>query len=211
MLSNSFVTLALAAASAFAAPTRDSRLDVSLLVVYNPEITAPVAKQQWCIGSTVNVTWDASDIPSDAFENTGKILLGYGGDEYNLHLDVDHPLATGFLLRSEFTSITVPDVEPRDNYMVVVMGDSGNTSPEFSISRCDDGEDETPEGEEGPEAEEPEEEEEDSDDEDSSDGESSDGEESDSDGEESDDEDSDDGESEEEEAPDAEESASAER
>lgn len=140
MLSNSFVTLALAAASAFAAPTRDSRLDVSLLVVYNPEITAPVAKQQWCIGSTVNVTWDASDIPSDAFENTGKILLGYGGDEYNLHLDVgmcgsaisrwglldspnvtvaDHPLATGFLLRSEFTSITVPDVEPRDNYMVV--------------------------------------------------------------------------------------------
>ncbi|KAF8655828.1 hypothetical protein AX16_002913 [Volvariella volvacea WC 439] len=45
----------------------------------------------------------------------------------------DAPLAEGFMLRDGQVEITVPDFPPRDNYIVVLMGDSGNSSPEFRI------------------------------------------------------------------------------
>jgi hypothetical protein len=45
----------------------------------------------------------------------------------------DHPLAEGFDIRDGHRTIRVPDVPPRNNYIVVVMGDSGNRSPEFTI------------------------------------------------------------------------------
>jgi hypothetical protein len=45
----------------------------------------------------------------------------------------DHPLAEGFDIRDSQRTIRVPDVPPRNNYIVVVMGDSGNRSPEFTI------------------------------------------------------------------------------
>ena len=42
-------------------------------------------------------------------------------------------LAKGFDLRSGVTTVTVPWVEPSANYSVVLFGDSGNWSEEFTI------------------------------------------------------------------------------
>ena len=74
-----------------------------------------------------------------------------------LSLDLlEHPLAKGFLLTDGHVRVEVPDVNDGDNYIIVrkclvqvsvlsvinelisrsssVMGDSGNRSPEFTIS-----------------------------------------------------------------------------
>lgn len=66
---------------------------------------------------------------------------------------VEHPLATGFPITSGAVNVTVPDVVDRDDYIVIrefsslirwrleihltcdtVFGDSGNTSPKFTIT-----------------------------------------------------------------------------
>ncbi|KJA24372.1 hypothetical protein HYPSUDRAFT_200596 [Hypholoma sublateritium FD-334 SS-4] len=46
-----------------------------------------------------------------------------------------NPLASGFNLTDGSVQITVPNVPPRDDYLIVLFGDSGNTSPAFSITR----------------------------------------------------------------------------
>ncbi|KNZ82074.1 hypothetical protein J132_08257 [Termitomyces sp. J132] len=62
------------------------------------------------------------------------IVLGWVEQgSLNEHLDLDHPLAKDFELSDRRATITVPNVPPKDNYIVVVFGDSGNRSPAFSI------------------------------------------------------------------------------
>ncbi|KAK0464409.1 uncharacterized protein EV420DRAFT_1040246 [Desarmillaria tabescens] len=105
--------------------------------VISPPITSPTAGTIWTVGQTVTVTWNTTDIPTNASQITnpiGKIVLGYQANN-SLNLDLDNPLASNFQLTDGHADITVPDVEPRDDYIIVLFGDSGNTSPKFTIQR----------------------------------------------------------------------------
>ncbi|KAI9062012.1 hypothetical protein FKP32DRAFT_1574838 [Trametes sanguinea] len=131
MFANKFTTLLapfLAAASvASAGPAPD--IDVE------PHITSPKAGDVWPIGSTQSVTWDTSKIPPLAVNQTVSLYLGYINDPSgNEHLDFDHPLAANVPITAGSALVTVPDVTPRDDYVVDLYGNSGNISPKFTIS-----------------------------------------------------------------------------
>jgi len=104
--------------------------------VWAPKVTSPNAGTTWKIGSSQTVTWDTSNPPSQVSNPVGSLLLGYlnpdgsGGE----NLDVDHPLAQGFQLTDGSVTVTVPTVDEKDSYIVVLIGDSGNASDEFTIS-----------------------------------------------------------------------------
>ncbi|SJL07596.1 uncharacterized protein ARMOST_10946 [Armillaria ostoyae] len=104
--------------------------------VISPPITSPTAGAVWTVGQTITVTWNTTVIPpaSQVTNPIGKIILGHQANN-SLNLDLDHPLASNFQLTDGQVDITVPDVEPRDDYIIVLFGDSGNTSPEFTIQR----------------------------------------------------------------------------
>ncbi|KAJ3489209.1 hypothetical protein NLI96_g2267 [Meripilus lineatus] len=102
--------------------------------VVNPHITSPTAATVWTVGSKQTVTWDTSDLPPPANITNikGKVILGFlEPDSYNLMLD--SPLAQGFSILDGSVVITIPNVPVRTNYIIALMGDSGNISPEFRI------------------------------------------------------------------------------
>ncbi|CAK5284067.1 unnamed protein product [Mycena citricolor] len=105
-------------------------------VVYSPPIISPGSGTIWKLGSDEVVTWSTADIPSDVTNSKGKILLGYLEEgSSNEHLDVEHPLAQGFDIHDGQAHVQVPaDIPPKSSYIVVLMGDSGNRSPPFTIS-----------------------------------------------------------------------------
>jgi len=102
--------------------------------VFNPKITNPTAGTTWAVGSQVTVTWDVSGIPEDQRNTKSRVVLGWiEPGKLDEHLDLAHPLAQDFSLARGQVTFVVPKVQPRDNYVVVVFGDSGNHSPAFSI------------------------------------------------------------------------------
>ncbi|RPD62508.1 hypothetical protein L226DRAFT_610948 [Lentinus tigrinus ALCF2SS1-7] len=104
--------------------------------VFRPAITAPHSGDKWTVGSVQAVTWDISSIPPANENQTGLVLLGYIEDgQLDEHLDIEHPLASNFPITAGAVNVTVPEVPNRDDYIVVLFGDSGNTSPKFMISQ----------------------------------------------------------------------------
>jgi len=128
MIMTSFTTFLFAILSLFAlalgAPmvldTRD---------VFVPPVTYPHTGTVWKIGNHHNVTWDTSKAPKQITNTKGKVLLAHEGVQ-----DVDHPLAQGFNILDGHVVIQVPKVSPGNKYAVVLFGDSGNYSPDFTIS-----------------------------------------------------------------------------
>jgi len=104
-------------------------------VVFDPPITSPTATSVWKVGQIKTVTWDISNLPPDSelTNPNGTLVLGFLSTEGGENLMLDNPLAKGFKLRLGKMNITVPSVVTRDNYIVVLMGSSGNASPEFKI------------------------------------------------------------------------------
>ncbi|KAH6916809.1 hypothetical protein BKA70DRAFT_312961 [Coprinopsis sp. MPI-PUGE-AT-0042] len=104
--------------------------------VVAPPIIKPDATSVWPIGTVQEVTWDTSKLPPDnqITNPRGRILLGRDTGD-SLNLDIDHPLAEGFHIRQGRINITVPNVTPRPDYLIVLMGNSGNTSPSFAITQ----------------------------------------------------------------------------
>ncbi|KAG6908312.1 hypothetical protein DXG01_005348 [Tephrocybe rancida] len=80
---------------------------------------------------------ETDNIPPDSqlTNPNGMVVLGHLGATGGLNLDLDHPLAQNFKLRVGKVEITVPSVPPRDDYIIVLFGDSGNSSPAFAITR----------------------------------------------------------------------------
>jgi len=105
--------------------------------MYNPKITCPHHKTVWTAGQHVTFTWDTSGIPED-YKGTGKLILGWlTHDSSNEHLQLDEPLHENFLLTDGFCEATLPhDLPTRHSYIVVLMGNSGNASPKFTINAC---------------------------------------------------------------------------
>ncbi|CAO3668782.1 hypothetical protein G6F56_003954 [Rhizopus delemar] len=108
-------------------------------IVINPTITTPNSSTKWRAGGSFVVKWATTynDGEKDvAIPSTqkGYIKLGYleSDDEYNEHLLWD--LASDFNLDSGAQTITLPsDLETKRTYIIVLMGDSGNASPKFTI------------------------------------------------------------------------------
>ncbi|KAL0069877.1 hypothetical protein AAF712_003147 [Marasmius tenuissimus] len=102
-------------------------------IVFNPKIISPDANTVWEVGTTQTVKWDPTGLPLDTL--TGQVVLGHlEGSDPNEHLQLNPPLAKGFLIKDGEVTITIPDVPSRKDYIVVVFGDSGNASPKFTIN-----------------------------------------------------------------------------
>ncbi|KAI0349586.1 hypothetical protein OH77DRAFT_1222554 [Trametes cingulata] len=136
-----FAALAAAATAVTAAPAFASTFQgPKTEVVFRPHVTSPKAGDVWPAGSVQTVTWDTSDIPEESKNQTGLILLGYiEGNDINEHLDVANPLAVNFPITAGSAQVKVPEVDERNDYVVVLFGDSGNTSPKFTITNAGSG------------------------------------------------------------------------
>ncbi|KAH7097563.1 hypothetical protein BKA62DRAFT_423491 [Auriculariales sp. MPI-PUGE-AT-0066] len=96
--------------------------------VWDPTIKVPNHKTVWHRGHTVTVKWETKDAPKN-ISNGSAIYLRKGDKTL-----VDHPLAKGFDLRKGSKSIKIPkSIKPGKDYRIVLFGDSGNWSVEFTI------------------------------------------------------------------------------
>jgi len=104
-------------------------------VIFNPHITSPNANTVWPVGTKQTVTWETADIPPDSqlTRTDGRVVLGHLGSTGGLNLQSDN-LAANFKLRDGKVQITVPNVPLRNDYIIVLFGDSGNSSPGFAIT-----------------------------------------------------------------------------
>ncbi|PPQ79854.1 hypothetical protein CVT24_003498 [Panaeolus cyanescens] len=103
--------------------------------VVAPKIITPNGNTVWPVGSEQLVTWDILDLPPDEqiTNPIGKVILGYD-ENSSLNLDFFNPIVQGFLLRDGNVTLTVPNVVPKTNYLIVLYGNSVNTSPNFAIT-----------------------------------------------------------------------------
>lgn len=95
--------------------------------VYVPPIISPDASAKWVVGTVVNVTWDNSNPPA-LIGNKASVQLNKANP-----LSIVGSLVRDFDLRAGWVEVTVPNVEPADDYSITLFGDSGNRSPLFSI------------------------------------------------------------------------------
>ncbi|KAH9928511.1 uncharacterized protein BXZ73DRAFT_102350 [Epithele typhae] len=114
-----FVTM-LAAQGSSATPAAEKR------DIWSPPVLDPHSGTAWISGERHNVTWDASNPPASV-SNGATILLRLTGTPMPVIL------AENFDLHAGHVEITVPWVQTRDDYEVVLLGDSGNVSPAFTI------------------------------------------------------------------------------
>jgi hypothetical protein len=117
-----FATLLSLLSSATAVP-----IDLYPRDVFVPRIIAPTTGDVWTVGSTVTVEWDTSNHPKQITNPQGKVVLVTNG-----MLDFDHPIASGFDILLGKHDIIVPSVQP-GVYQIVLFGDSGNFSKNFTI------------------------------------------------------------------------------
>ncbi|KAF9221483.1 hypothetical protein BS17DRAFT_843533 [Gyrodon lividus] len=129
-----------------------SAVPLVLRDVVDPPITSPTAGSVWHVGDRQTVTWSTAGLPSNPTNPNGMLVLGYNyNNSENLMLgkptlkiteadrpdmlmyQLDSPLATNLDYAAGQAEITVPNVPTRSDYIVVLFGDSGNASPEFTI------------------------------------------------------------------------------
>ncbi|KAF8236239.1 hypothetical protein L208DRAFT_1357668 [Tricholoma matsutake] len=118
MLFKSFITVTFFAYSLAIAPR-------ATLDVWAPTILEPDASTIWQIGKCENVTWDTSNAPVNISNGSGVLLS-------DVNRKKSWVLASDFDLRAGSVKVEVPSVTPGD-YFVTLFGDSGDTSPPFSI------------------------------------------------------------------------------
>ncbi|OBZ68776.1 hypothetical protein A0H81_11344 [Grifola frondosa] len=107
-----------------------SAIPISIRDVFVPPVTYPHYGTVWKIGQHHNVTWDTSGAPVNITNKFGLVVLAKGGLE-----DIDHPLASNFSILDGRVVVKVPDVTPGNDYAIVLFGDSGNFSPNFTITK----------------------------------------------------------------------------
>ncbi|KAI0771084.1 hypothetical protein BD413DRAFT_434197, partial [Trametes elegans] len=95
--------------------------------VFVPPVLYPHAGTVWNKGERHNVTWDTSHAPVNITNRRGRILLRKDDLTTPLVLAADFDILKGR------TEVTVPWVIPGSDYSLVLFGDSGNFSPQFTI------------------------------------------------------------------------------
>jgi len=103
-----------------------------VLDVFAPPIIQPNSSSVWPIGSTQIVIWSLDDVPSQITNPNGTIYLGFN-ESNSLNLNLSNPLVQILNLLAGNVTLIVPDVPPRDDYILNLSGDSGNISPPFAI------------------------------------------------------------------------------
>lgn len=98
-------------------------------VVYDPRITYPDSSAVWTAGRTELVKWDTTGVPTGY---NGSIHLGY------LAMQSEHimpmPLANDLDLSIGRAMVSIPsNLTTRNDYIIILFGDSGNISPDFTI------------------------------------------------------------------------------
>ncbi|KAJ7061043.1 hypothetical protein C8F01DRAFT_157856 [Mycena amicta] len=113
--------------------------------VFVPPILYPHAGTVWTVGQRHNVTWDTSDAPVNITNGKGFIMLRKAGlttpgsshiRSPPLRVASDTPaviLQNNFNIRLGRIEVTVPWVVDGSDYQLVLFGDSGNFSPNFTI------------------------------------------------------------------------------
>jgi hypothetical protein len=97
--------------------------------VWVPKILYPTDETVWHVGETYDLTWALDQKPESVTNPIGTVYLSKNG-----RLDIDHPLAKGFELTDGSVPVTIAeDAVSGSDYAVVLMGDSGNASPTFTI------------------------------------------------------------------------------
>lgn len=104
-------------------------------IVYNPTITAPTSGQSFPAGSKTTVTWSVDGLPDSLKDSKVEIRLGYAPSKddpgYHEKWELGH-----FPIQDAKAEVTLPsDLEPRSDYLFVVLGDSGNFSPHFTVTK----------------------------------------------------------------------------
>ncbi|KAH9852786.1 hypothetical protein C2E23DRAFT_150550 [Lenzites betulinus] len=97
--------------------------------VYTPPVLYPHAGTVWYKGQTHNVTWDVSSPPVNITNKIGRIMLRKG------NIGTPLILADGFSILLGRIEVTVPWVIEGTDYSVVLFGDSGNWSQQFTINQ----------------------------------------------------------------------------
>jgi len=105
-------------------------------IVVAPGFIEPAGGESYPVGSARTAEWDTSSIPAEAQNYTGSLYLGHSdGESSDEHLDISHPLAYGFRLTDGEVNYTIPaNATALNSYFLVLVGDSGNKSPSFSIT-----------------------------------------------------------------------------
>ncbi|TDL13785.1 hypothetical protein BD410DRAFT_797508 [Rickenella mellea] len=103
--------------------------------VFIPPILYPHAGTVWFVGQFHNVTWDTSNRPAQITNSIGMIVLAKGGIIVSGVGGLNHPLASNFSILDGRHEVHVPNVKPGKDYAVVLFGDSGNISPDFTIKK----------------------------------------------------------------------------
>ncbi|GLB40128.1 putative fungal specific transcription factor [Lyophyllum shimeji] len=96
--------------------------------VYVPPVTYPHEGTVWKVRQRHNVTWDTSNPPVNITNKIGTIMLRKGDFTTPLILAKGFPILLGRI------EVTVPWVIDGNDYSVVLFGDSGNFSPQFTIT-----------------------------------------------------------------------------
>ncbi|PBK91946.1 hypothetical protein ARMGADRAFT_967767 [Armillaria gallica] len=110
----------------FAIPVNLDKRDV-----FVPPILYPHSGTVWTINQRHNVTWDTSNAPVNITNSRGIIMLRKDNRATPLII------AEGFDIRLGRFEITVPWVVQGDDYSLVLFGDSGNWSENFTITGAD--------------------------------------------------------------------------
>ncbi|PIL28183.1 hypothetical protein GSI_09720 [Ganoderma sinense ZZ0214-1] len=96
--------------------------------VFVPPVTYPTEGAVWTVGQTQNVTWDISNAPVNITNSKGLILLRKSG------ITTPVILQNGFDILLGSIEVTVPWVVEGTDYSLILLGDSGNDSPNFTIT-----------------------------------------------------------------------------
>ncbi|KAK1231740.1 hypothetical protein PQX77_005123, partial [Marasmius sp. AFHP31] len=80
--------------------------------VYVPPIISPDAYTEWVVGTVVNVTWDNSNPPA-SISNGASVQLNKANPS-----SIVGTLVRDFDLRAGWVEVTVPNVEPADDYII---------------------------------------------------------------------------------------------
>ncbi|KIN99604.1 hypothetical protein M404DRAFT_154737 [Pisolithus tinctorius Marx 270] len=95
--------------------------------VFVPPVLDPHQETVWYVGQQAEVVWDTSNAPAQITNSEGQIYL-----VVNNLIDFDYLLANDFNILDGSVMVTVPDV-PTGIYAIVLFGDSGNFSQNFTI------------------------------------------------------------------------------
>ncbi|TFK37253.1 hypothetical protein BDQ12DRAFT_685562 [Crucibulum laeve] len=117
------LAISLASSPVGAVPAQQSTNDV-----FVPPVLTPTAGTIWKVGTQQTVTWDVSNPPVHITNAIGEILMSKGGVTIpNL------TIASNFSILLGTINVQVPNLAAGNDYRVILFGDSGNTSPAFSI------------------------------------------------------------------------------